>query len=367
MGDHWIMIDSKKVKKAVEWYSQNKHLYEALAKKVESVVEEILESRNLNYHSITSRVKSIPRYKEKASKDKFKDPKSEIFDMAGIRVTTYTDNDAKRVHKIVEESFELHPTHSIDKSKELGVNRVGYRSIHCVGTLGKDRAKLPENQIFKNLPFEIQVRTILQHAWAEFEHDRNYRFSGVLPHDIRRRLSIVAGNLELIDREFDSIEETIDKYVKEVGEKTDVGDLSISINSKSLETYASKKFHELIGLGLTNLIADESLISELSVLGIKSLEELESIIPDDFIKRKAEMMYPGSSVYGLIRTLLLIYNAEKLLKHWKNIPSISMVIPKGEAELIISYGVDLDKLVKKYNQSIETPVRKTSKRNNTVS
>ena len=49
---------------------------------------------------------------------------------------------------------------------------------------------LPEMKLFSGIPFEIQVRTILQHAWAEFAHDRNYKFRGVLPDVIARRYGV---------------------------------------------------------------------------------------------------------------------------------------------------------------------------------
>ena len=55
------MADDSKVKEAVEWYSKTRGLYETLAKKVEITVREILKSKGVNYHSITSRPKSISR------------------------------------------------------------------------------------------------------------------------------------------------------------------------------------------------------------------------------------------------------------------------------------------------------------------
>jgi ppGpp synthetase/RelA/SpoT-type nucleotidyltranferase len=65
-----------------------------------------------------------------------------------------------------------------DKSRNLGTNRIGYRTIHLVVSLSNTRTILPEYSEFDDLKFEIQLRTILEHAWAEIEHDRNYKFKG---------------------------------------------------------------------------------------------------------------------------------------------------------------------------------------------
>lgn len=38
---------------------------------------------------------------------------------------------------------------------------------------------------YEGLYCEVQIRSLLQHAWAEIEHDRNYKFSGILPKELR--------------------------------------------------------------------------------------------------------------------------------------------------------------------------------------
>jgi ppGpp synthetase/RelA/SpoT-type nucleotidyltranferase len=354
-GDY--MEANQKVNEAVEWYSKNRFIYEALANRVESIVREILESQEINYHSISSRAKSIESYKDKAFKEKYKEPRSEIMDMAGIRVITYTDSDAKYVLKIIKDTFEIHPKLSIDKTEELGVNRVGYRSIHCIGTLGNDRLKLPENRMFKDICFEIQIRTILQHAWAEFEHDRNYKFKGVLPKDMRRRLSILAGNLETVDREFDNIAKEIDAYALDVGKRMKKGDLSISIDSTSLRAYLNEKFKTLVEkqiIAPTFRGGDDDIIEELSIMQIDTLEKLDDVIPKDYAE-KAEIAYLEfkkkearlMSFTGLMRDFFMIHDADTYFKKawnekWQGIDNDSI-------SLIHSYGVDLQEYIKKYN------------------
>jgi ppGpp synthetase/RelA/SpoT-type nucleotidyltranferase len=350
---------NQKVEEAVKWYSKNRFLYEALSKRVELILEEVLAKNGINYHSISSRTKSLESYQSKASK--YKEPISGIMDMAGVRVITYTDSEAKRVLEIVKNTFEIYPEYSIDKTEELGTDRVGYRSIHSIGNLGKDRCRLPENEIFEGLCFEIQIRTILQHAWAEFEHDRNYKFKGVLPKDMRRRLSILAGNLEMVDREFDNIAKEIDVYALDVGKRTEKGDLSIPIDSTSLRVYLNEKFKALIEKQIIEPTfhgGDDEIIEELSIMQIDTLEKLDDIIPQDFME-KAQLAYlrlkerkaHSMSFAGLIREFFFIHDADTYFKKawnekWQGINEESI-------SLIHSYGVDLHDYIKRYNLVVQ--------------
>lgn len=347
-------MPNPKTKEAVDWFSANRSQYALLASKVESVVKELLDSKKIIYHSISSRAKSIDSYARKASKDEYKNPVSEIFDMAGIRIITYTDSDARNVTSIVKETFDIDQQLSTDKATELGVDRMGYRSIHCVGTLGKNRLNLPENATFKGMYFEIQIRSILQHAWAEFEHDRNYKFTGVLPHDLKRTLSLLAGTLELVDKEFDNLSEEIDVYVTDVSKRAKLGDLSIPINSKSLVAYMSRKFNDLIALGAEPTLEDDTtVIEELQIMGIVSLEQLDNVIPKDFVETEAKHLpssVPFYNFLGILRDIMIVHDAETYFaKAWR---SRWNGFDRNTLSLYETYGVDIQKYIDQYDLDV---------------
>ena len=52
---------------------------------------------------------------------------------------------------------------------------------------------------------EVQVRSILQHAWAALQHDLMYKGERAPTDQVRRRLIALAGLLELADQEFMSV------------------------------------------------------------------------------------------------------------------------------------------------------------------
>lgn len=207
-----LMASAEKVREAVEWYAARRPSYEALAKRVESILREALEAKSFKYHHISARAKEVASYKKKASKQKYVEPIREITDMAGVRVVTHTQSDESAVADIVKELFDIRPELSIDKTKELGVDKAGYRALHFVGTLGRAGQDLPENQMFDGMCFEIQVMTMLADAWATFGHDRIYKFQRKLPQKIRRGYAMTAGGLETIDGVFDSLAREIESY-----------------------------------------------------------------------------------------------------------------------------------------------------------
>ncbi|TKH21952.1 GTP pyrophosphokinase, partial [Bacillus cereus] len=229
-------LEDPKVTSAVEWYQSNRDFYKRLALKIELIIKEILEDCKISFHSVTSRTKDVDSFAKKASKDKYSDPKSEILDLAGIRITAYVESDVNKICEVLEREFEIIQEHSVNKAEILKYNEVGYRSVHYIAKLDSARMKLPEYRRLDAF-FEIQVRTILQHAWAEIEHDRNYKFEGAeLPEhaQIKRRFALLAGQLELADREFDSIVKDIEHYSDKVIEDTKKGKLDMPIDSISL-------------------------------------------------------------------------------------------------------------------------------------
>ena len=60
------------------------------------------------------------------------------------------------------------------------------------------------------------MRTALQHAWAEVEHDLGYKANASVPELIRRRFSRIASLLEIADQEFVSIKTDLAAYRHQV-------------------------------------------------------------------------------------------------------------------------------------------------------
>lgn len=210
-------------------FEKEKELYNDFRNKVELLVKELLIQGCINYHQITSRLKSKNKIEEKFGRkgEKYK-VLSDLTDIAGIRIITYFEDEVDNVAQIIEKEFIVDIENTIDKRK-LETDRFGYKSLHYVVSLDKKRTKLVEYKRFTNLKVEIQIRSILQHAWAEIEHDIGYKGEISIPESLKRNFHRVAALLETSDREFVSIKKELEVYKSVVYEKlkSNVTDLKI--------------------------------------------------------------------------------------------------------------------------------------------
>lgn len=83
-----------------------------------------------------------------------------------MRIITYFSEDVDKIASIIQSEFEVDEHNSVDKRIKLDPVRFGYLSLHYVVKLNSTRVRLSEYIIFKDLKVEIQIRSILQHAWA---------------------------------------------------------------------------------------------------------------------------------------------------------------------------------------------------------
>jgi len=186
----------------VSWYHAEKSIYEKLAKEVQRMLEGILKGRRINIADIQSRAKDPEKFRNKLQNGVTFVPK-DMQDFAGIRVVCFVKSDIKKVRDVIESTFDV-----IDKKgiNEERIDFSGYSDIKYVCRLTKARISSAEElKLFENRRFEIQVRTILQHAWAEIEHDDVYKNPDKISHELKRRFFLVSNVLETADNELDNL------------------------------------------------------------------------------------------------------------------------------------------------------------------
>lgn len=148
---------------------------------------------------------------------KYDRPLEQITDLAGVRIIAYTLSDVDQICQFLQRNFTiLEKTNVGDKRFEEG--KFGYQSIHFLVKYPDDRAKLPEFSQYAGMTCEVQVRTVLQHAWAEIEHDIQYKNQSGLPSTLSRKFVALAGLLEIADREFQSIQDLDSQLKKSISD-----------------------------------------------------------------------------------------------------------------------------------------------------
>jgi ppGpp synthetase/RelA/SpoT-type nucleotidyltranferase len=169
-------------------------LYSSFTQSVHKLIDQLLEESRISVHSISSRTKEEGKIREKIGREVNKYNKlSDITDISGVRIITYFEDGVDEVAKIVEREFQIDTENCTDKRSALDPDRFGYLSLHYVAWFSKARLALTEYKRFADCKVEIQIRSILQHAWAEIEHDLGYKSKQAIPRDVRRSFSRLAG------------------------------------------------------------------------------------------------------------------------------------------------------------------------------
>ncbi|MDO5684258.1 MAG: hypothetical protein Q4G46_15720, partial [Propionibacteriaceae bacterium] len=125
--------------------------------------------------------------------------------------------------------------------------------------------------------FSVQLRTVLQHAWAEFEHD--VRYKGTIPPeqvpDLDRRFTLAAGLLELADSEFTTIRDRLQAGLSGGTVAGDTGDPRVS--PQELATFLAGRYSSA---GWSRTEHYEWIATLLLEAGIASLDELSAVLAD---------------------------------------------------------------------------------------
>ena len=184
--------------------------YRELEKIVEGLLQTTFQKHDIKVMQLPHRIKTWEStYGKLIRKSELYNETKDLNDLLGFRVICYFASQVDEAASILQDLFWIDISHSTDKRSLLNPTAFGYLSLHFICTL-KPEDNYPTE--LKDLRFEIQIRSVLQHVWAEIEHDLGYKTVFEIPRDMRREFSRVAGLLEIADESFDRIRTRIDEY-----------------------------------------------------------------------------------------------------------------------------------------------------------
>ena len=222
----------------MEQYRERMPLYQRLAELANEAVRKALKEQHVTVTVMEHRVKAENSL---AGKLELKGAKyhsiDDVTDIVGMRIVTFYSADVDKVAAIINELFVVDWNHSVDKRKLHRLDSFGYNSLHYIC-----RLKVPsgaEAEALYALPFEIQMRTALQHVWSTLDHDLVYKDGGVsVPNEYRRQFNRLAGMLELADEEFSRLRNVLTDYRRQMLALEASGQLDeVDLNSDTFRRY----------------------------------------------------------------------------------------------------------------------------------
>lgn len=290
--------------------SEKKSHYERLRSSAEEILSKILSENFVPCLPIQSRIKTVSSAGNKFQSKGYSAPFEQMTDIVGLRVVVFLERDIDKVERLTRECFQIDEANSVDKRRGSKVNQVGYRSLHLICHLGMERAQFPEYKGLTDTVFEIQIRTALENTWAEIEHKQNYKSSKSLPDDLQRRLNIISGSLELIDRELSNIVQDAETYSESLlNSQSDVGSDPLSETSVRAVAFKVAEQRKLIIRDAHGSIAE--LVDELRDFGVQSNFELENLISNSPVSRLLSREDEETTIFGFIREAMMFKDPEK--------------------------------------------------------
>ena len=311
--------DKDPVRRAVQSFAAMQPELRDATDRFVALVTTLLDDAGINYLNVTGRAKSVASFASKADRSVdgrplYFDPLEEITDQIGVRVITYLHSDVMAVADLLGDQLTVLDDRDMGQ-ETASEGRFGYASRHLLVALDPARSTPPAYDVLRERRAQVQVRTVLQHAWAEFEHA--IRYKGTIPEeyapDLDRRFTLAAGLLELADREFSMIRDRLQATVTDQLPESDVSDPRIS--SQELATFLAGQYADA-GWSRTDHYAWVSgLLLELGITSLDELGALLTSVDSAAINARMGYRYPPGAVRRLDDALLAIFGARYLSLH----------------------------------------------------
>ena len=260
-------------------YRENIPLFKDAVNDVQNKLKAVFKEADLLVCSVEGRVKTEASL---AGKLEIKGAKyhslADITDIVGVRVITFYSDDVDKVASAVDRLFDVDWENSVDKRKLHEIDSFGYMSLHYICSM--------EGFPYR---FEVQMRTVLQHAWANMNHDTGYKSGVEVPREYIRNLNCLAGMLELADKQFSQIRNELADYRRRMQSLVASGNLDeVSLDGDTYRSYLHLGPFDQLNRRIAAVnqaeIQDANLVHFLTIfrsLGCKTLGDVDRLIKNN--------------------------------------------------------------------------------------
>ena len=302
------LAEFRYIEKALSTLDKERDQLEVISKLLQMEFTEIMNLHTMEYLNITTRVKGRDSLKEKILRQgyykKYNDPIRLIYqlsDLIGVRIECRFEQDERAIYKVLKKHFnvrnddgyyynEMNPNVKLSlDGRQPQKQKNGFKIFRIDGIVTDTN---------NELPFELQIKSLVNSFWGEIEHKiiyKNYNFLLVddllieMMHSIKNNLALLDKQLLTIyrnveqrqtDEEYQrrNLEEVMAKMCNDVFAKQLKEQLGMNVNiKKACQTIMKDTFFPNGMLEIQNI--SDSLIKALERISQISNEEVEFNVP----------------------------------------------------------------------------------------
>lgn len=282
-GELKLKLSDEEKQELKNKYMAIRPVYENLANCIQRELMASLGNSNISYLNVSARAKDVDSFIDKVQRKGYTNPLETIEDLCGVRVICYYPDDIEKICSVLSQDYDVKEKENTEG--RLQPHEFGYRSTHLILTLKASWLVVPNYRNLENIKAEVQVRTILMHAWAEIEHKLAYKSTEQVPNQFRRQLFRLSAKFEEADEQFENLRVGFSNYRKSITEKgmEDVGAFSVQeLNLDSLQAFLDSVFPKRArSEAHTAVLLDEMVKNGLKMKDlVEAYEMLEPIIPE---------------------------------------------------------------------------------------
>ena len=268
-----------------------KEQYEDLAREICYILKKRLNMEKIKFSTISYRVKELDSFLDKFDRKQYQNP-LEITDRSGIRIVYLYKGDLKRIKKVIENTLSV--IEKVDKTFGQDVDKFGYEAVHYLVKIG-NRSYGARYDDIKGLVCEIQVRTVLQDAWAIVNHHLNYKCESSVPNHLLRKMNALSATFELADEHLSELNNDRKAYLNKLNNSSSESLLTQQLNIDSFVKFLQNKFPNLPLTVQQGRTAISYIVEELYRYNYSTLNDI-----DTALKRteKARQLFNKEETYG---------------------------------------------------------------------
>ena len=272
-------------------YREQLPLYRVLQQVVIQQLTDLTSQCGITLNAMESRIKKEASLAGKLYRKGTKYQQlSDITDIFGARIIAFYNEDVDRIASMVETSFDVDWKHSVDKRKMHQATSFGYNSLHYICRMPRALYYDPDHPELNELPFELQMRTALQHVWSVIQHDIGYKSDIDTPYEYHRDLGRLAGLFELADQEFSRIRTAITDYRRRVCSLVENGQIEeVLLDGDSFRSYLERRPFDKLNKQIASITRAElhpaplmPYLAVLKTIGLQTLGDVERMMQENY-------------------------------------------------------------------------------------